>query len=272
MLSMEFTIFNVTHGFCAYLVADNRNVMLFDCGHNETTGFRPSAYLKACGCTGIEHLVISNFDQDHISDLPNVINMFPIKVFYRNRSITADELTNLKLETGPLTDAMQTLVGLHREYIQDVPDPDFPDIEFRCFRNTYPTFADTNNLSLVAFVHYHGMGVVFPGDLETAGWQVLLKNSAFCDHLSRTNIFVASHHGRASGYCREVFNYCSPDIVIISDKEIVHETQKNSYKDHATGVVWNGGPQRRYVLTTRSDGMITINKTLGSDYYISASS
>lgn len=80
---------------------------------------------------------------------------------------------------------------------------------------------------------------------------------------------MASHHGRETGYREEVFDYCSPDIIIISDKEIVHETQKQNYTRHASGILWNGGPERRYVLTTRSDGMITIEKSVGNGYYVS---
>ncbi|GAI81526.1 unnamed protein product, partial [marine sediment metagenome] len=148
------------------------------------------------------------------------------------------------------------------------PSPAFPNIEIECFYNNYPVFTDTNNLSLVAFVHYDGMGIIFPGDLEKAGWEALLLRQSFRDHLERVNIFVASHHGRDSGYCEEVFNYCTPDIVIISDKEIVHETQKNNYAKHAIGVLFNSGPDKRYVLTTRSDGMITITKLVGEGYHI----
>lgn len=266
---MEVRIFDVSHGFCAYLTADNGNVMLFDCGHNERTNFRPSSYLPQNRCTAIEHLIIHNFDQDHVSDLPNLLDVLSVQVLYRNRSISPETLTALKLENGPITCAMQAAIDLHSNYIHEVPSaPVFPNIEFECFHNSYPAFTDTNNLSLVAFVHYDGMGIIFPGDLEKAGWEKLLEIQNFRNHLARVNIFVASHHGRESGYCEDVFNYCSPDIVIISDKEIVHETQKNNYASHATGVPWNGGPERRYVLTTRADGMITINKGIGAGYQI----
>ena len=267
---MQIRVFDVSHGFCAYLIADNGNVMLFDCGHNERTNFRPSVFLPRNGCTGINHLVIHNFDQDHVSDLHNLLRVLPVQLFFRNRSITPEILTRIKLESGPLTSAMQSAINLHADYIHELPNPpEFPNIKFECFFNHYPIFSDTNNLSLVAFVHYDGMCIIFPGDLEKAGWQELLKNQLFQDHLRKVSIFVAAHHGRDSGYCEEVFNYCHPDIVIISDKEIVHETQKNKYKRHATGVLWNGGPERRYVLTTRSDGLITINKQIGSGYHIS---
>jgi len=176
----------------------------------------------------------------------------------------------MKESQGYITAAMQATIELHSNYIYDVVDPpDFPGLEFACFHNNYPDFVDTNNLSLVSFVHYDGMGIVFSGDIEKAGWRELLKNISFREHLSRVNIFIASHHGRESGYCAAVFNYCQPDIIVISDKEIVYETQKQQYAQHASGLLWDGGPHRRYVLTTRSDGMITIRKSIGSGYHIS---
>ena len=266
---MEIKIFDVSHGFCACLTADNHNMMLFDCGHNERTGFRPSTYLPRNGCTGIEKLVIHNFDQDHVSDLHNLIRVLPIQVLHRNRSIPPEVLTQIKQEYGPITPAMQSAIDMHAEYVHSVDSPpEFTNIEFSTFCNSYPEFEDTNNLSVVAFVYYDGLGIVFPGDIEKAGWLKLLQNESFRLQLARVNIFVASHHGRESGYCEEVFRYCYPDIVIISDKEIIYDTQKNNYKRHAKGLTWNGGPEKRYVLTTRSDGLVKISKTIGSGYQI----
>lgn len=263
---MEIKIFDVSHGFCAYLIADNRNVMLFDCGHNERTGFRPSLYLPRSGCRAIEKLIITNYDEDHISDLCNLLNALPIEVLYCNRSITVEQLRQLKLENGPLTANMGKLISTITRYSNtDFMPPDFSGIEHKTFNCTYPSFTDTNNLSIVSFIHYDGRGIVFPGDIEKKGWEELLKQEQFKDNLRRTTFFVASHHGRENGYCEEVFEYCKPSIIIISDKEVVHETQKNCYAKHASGIPWNGGPERRYVLTTRSDGMITITKTLGQD-------
>jgi beta-lactamase superfamily II metal-dependent hydrolase len=266
---MEIRIFDVTHGFCAYLIGDNGNVMLFDCGHNGRTGFRPSDYLPAHGCTDIEHLIIQNFDQDHISDLSNLMRVLTVQRFFRNQSISADQLQSIKEKAGPITTSMQTAIDMHRDYIYPVKNPPvFPSTEFKTFWNSYPTFVDTNNLSVVSFIHYDGMGMVFPGDLEKEAWNELLKRESFRDHLRRVSIFVASHHGRENGYCEDVFKYCSPHIIIISDKEITHETQKQNYAKHASGVPWNGGPERRYILTTRSDGMIKITKQIGQGYHI----
>lgn len=265
---MNLNLFNVRHGFCAYLIADTNNVMLFDCGQDEETGFSPSSFLRQTHCTGIEKLVITNFDQDHVSDLPNVLRTIPVTTFVRNRSFTPEQLSSMKLDGGPITNAMETAIAMHRDYVHQVPLPDFGIVEYNAFCNNYPDFTDTNNLSLVSFIHYDGLGIVIPGDLEREGWLKLLQDSQFRSNLARVNIFVASHHGRENGYCEDVFKYCSPDIFIISDKEIVHDTQDNVYATHASGVPFNNDSDTRYVFTTRSDGSIRISKSVGSGYHI----
>lgn len=267
---MKIQIFDVSHGFCAYLVADNGNVMLFDCGHNEESGFRPSSYLPASGCCAIERFFITNYDHDHVSDLANLREALPISILHRNKTIPPDVLRKLKEKNGPLTEGLKAVINMSSTYTSDITNPpEYPSIEWNVFHNNYPVFEDTNNLSLVVFVYYDNMGIVFPGDLEKAGWQELLKNPAFCEHLARVNIFVASHHGRQSGYCEEVFGFCKPDIILISDHAICYDTQNVDYKKHAKGIPWNNTQEKRYVLTTRSDGMITVSKTIGKGYYVS---
>lgn len=271
---MRVQVFDVSHGFCAYLIADNGNKILIDCGHNKSTGFSPSEYLSRSRCTTLEQLIIQNFDQDHVSDLPNLRRMLPIQILSCNRSISTDTLIRIKQESGPITDAMQSAINMMRDYWQGVTllsTPYYPSLRYTFFHNSYPEFIDTNNLSLVTFIDYDGLNIIFPGDLQKEGWLKLLENPIFCDHLRKVNIFIASHHGRQDGYCREVFNYCYPEIVIISDSEIIHETQKNLYASHASGVPWEGGADKRYVFTTRTDGMITITKQIGVKGNISTS-
>lgn len=264
---MEINIFDVAHGFCAYIIADNHNVMLIDCGYNEQTGFRPSDYLSANGCRGIEWFIVSNYDEDHLNDLPWLKQRLPIEIFWRNRSINVNELRGLKLLSGPILPGTETVLDMHADYVHNVPNPpEFPGIESGFFCNSYPEFQDTNNLSFVTFLHYRDIHIVFPGDLERTGWLTLLSQQAFREHLSRVNFFVASHHGRDSGYCAEVFDYCQPELVIISDEYIHYDTQEVDYRRHASGVSW--GDHDRYVLTTRNDGMITISQRPGEGAYV----
>jgi len=265
---VEIRIFDVEHGFCAYIIADNHNVMLIDCGHNHSTGFRPSNYLPANGCSGIERLIISNYDEDHLSDLPHLREQVPIEVLRNNKSITADQLRKLKLGAGPIQPGIAALLEMMTTYTNDVTNPpDFSGIELTTFHNSYPKFQDTNNLSLVTFMDYRDIHIVFPGDLEKPGWQALLGGQSFRECLNRVNFFIASHHGRESGYCADVFDICHPDLIIISDESIQYDTQETEYARHANGIQWGSG--RRYVLTTRADGMITIYQRQGENPRVS---
>lgn len=260
---MVLTIFDVEHGFCAYIIADTNNVMMIDCGHNNVNGFKPSDYLRISGCNGIERFVVSNYDGDHLSDLPNLYAKIPIQILHRNNSVSGEQLKKMKLEKGPLKPGIITLLQMIDKYTGPVTNPpSFGELNFEMFFNNYPDFEDTNNLSLVTFIQYRDINIIFPGDLEKQGWHKLLENQKFCDRLTNVNAFVASHHGRENGYCPEVFDFCKPEIVIISDEPIKYDTQKDFYSKHASGVKFSS--ETRYVLTTRSDGHITLTQNLKS--------
>lgn len=270
---MEIRIFDVEHGFCSYVIGDNHNVMLIDCGHNEKTEFRPSDYLQKRGCTGIENFMVSNYDEDHISDLPNLCKLKQpngssfIQTLYRNRSISEGDLRRLKLKSGPIAPGMESLLDMIKTYTYDVTNPPLlQDTQTKHFRNNYPEFGDTNNLSFVTFLHYHDIHLIFPGDLENSGWLALLKLKEFQEELAKINLFIASHHGRMSGYCEEVFHYCRPKLIIISDESKKYDTQEVDYSKHGSGIKF--GDKIRYVLTTRNDGMITISQKPGEGLQI----
>lgn len=257
---MRFQILDVGHGFCALLIADNQNTMMIDCGHKSMPEFRPSTYLWQLGQTSIERLFISNYDEDHISDLPAISRLFSIRILHRNRSITTSQLRELKLQTGHLSSAMTTLLTMNDAYVysEPVPPPEFPGVEYINFHNNYQLdFDDTNNISLVTFLNCNGTQFVLPGDLGYEGWERLLQNESFKNALRNVEFFVASHHGRKDGYCEAVFEYCNPRAVIISDGPVSYSTQEmaNTYGRHARGIQFNG--EIRKVLSTRRDGTLT---------------
>jgi beta-lactamase superfamily II metal-dependent hydrolase len=257
---MLLRIFDVAHGFCALVIADTGNIMLIDCGDNDETGFYPADYLIKSGFRGIERFFVLNLDEDHLSGLPRLRQMrdrIPVRILHKNFSITDVQLRDLKEQSASLGPGMRALLAMSGNYNQTVTSPpDFGLLSYEVFYNNYPTFEDTNNLSLVLFLDYPGLSIVFPGDLEVAGWEALLENISFRQRLSRVNVFVASHHGRESGYCDAVFAHCAPEIVVISDEEIRFDTQESvDYAVHTKGINWTTGGVRR-VLTTRSDGMI----------------
>lgn len=258
-----FTLFNVGHGFCAYATTPGGSTILFDCGYDEELQFYPSRYFSDRKISNISGLALSHFDQDHVANLPALRKVVNFNTIIRNRGIPADFIRDQKEGTGGITAAMASAIDMHEHWIHPVTvPPNYGGVKVTYFHNSYPTFTDMNNLSLVTFLEYDGCGIVIPGDLECEGWLELMKQPAFCQCLRETNFFIASHHGRNAGYAEEVFEYCKPHIILLSDKSIVHDSQEHDYSKHAKGVKWSNGQIRR-VLTTRCDGHIRLSKQVG---------
>jgi len=267
---MEFKIFNVRHGFCAALM-DANYLALIDCGHDESK-FRPLEWLYNQGYRHINSLIISNCDQDHISDLKALRDNFTVGALAVNPSVSSTVLRNIKQKGGPISTEMEIL-------LKSINKPDLGTVYhvplqtdaayINLYWIYYPLESDTNNLSLVTFIRFGTGNIIYPGDIEKRAWERFLAYPAFVNELKSTNVFIASHHGRICGYHEDVFNYCKPEIVVISDQERTFSTQEHDqYSKHATGI--NMGtilvPNIRKVLTTRNDGHLSLKNINGVTY------
>ena len=254
---MRFHILDVDHGFCAYLAADNNHLILFDCGHSTDPVFRPSGYLYDLGYRSVQRFFVTSFDQDHIGDLPSLRRLLGVDILTCNTSITPEQLRRVKLKGGPITPEMEELFSLMgRSDSPATHHPEFPPrVSWQTFHARYGRdFDDTNNLSVVTFLNCDGTIFLLPGNLEEAGWRFHLRNEAFKGQLRQVNVFIASHQGRETGYCRDVFDYCNPNVIVFSDSATVQATRETAenYAAHAIGFHYNG--QTRYALSTRNDG------------------
>lgn len=266
---MEIHIFDVEHGSCDVVMSPSGRVLMIDCGHNGTTDWRPSAWIAARRLP-IANLTITNFDEDHVSDLPNLRRVADITTLTVNWHLTPDWVRRAKQTTGvgPGIRAALEMMTAHQGGVGTVIDWGG---EFEVARFFHPPtlFTDENSLSVVTFVHCQGVKIVFPGDLTRAAWLAFLRDASFRAWLATTNIFVASHHGRQDGYCAEVFRHCTPAVIIISDKSVMYDTQTVDYSQHATGIRWNQ-TDTRHCLTSRRDGKLTITPTLAGAFWIQA--
>jgi beta-lactamase superfamily II metal-dependent hydrolase len=258
---MRIDLYDVEHGGCTLITADTGARMLIDCGHNSSTDWRPSTHFPAGGITFIDMFVSTNMDSDHVSDLPNLSKKVALGSLLRNPTIASATLQSMK--TDGISPGIAALSSMLTAYTAPAPQTDWGTLSYKWFCNSYGVFTDTNNLSLVLFVDYGNLHMVFPGDLEKEGWRNLVTcNADFRAALAAVNVFVASHHGRENGCCDEVFeNCCKPAIVIMSDKATVHDTQETAgwYRQRCHGINHNG--KQRHVFTTRSDGKMTITGT-----------
>lgn len=259
---MRLQIFDVEHGACALLTANNNTRLMIDCGHNATTSWKPGTYLQQQGITSIDMLAITNYDEDHVSGASDLFNKIEVKNLMRNPTVSASTIKKLKSDDGMGLGIERLVKELSSNFTgsDSTSLPFFDGLEQRVFYNSYPKFEDENNLSLALFLKCNSVGIMFTGDLEIAGFQELLKNAEFRKALSETRIFMAPHHGREGGCCEEAVPFLkNVNYVVISDKGYKHDTQRTIpfYSQIAQGGPFGG--KTRKVLTTRNDGRIAFN-------------
>ena len=273
---MRVEIFDVDHGFCALVTTPEDKTILMDCGSSSgtlLTSWYPGQMLSARGIRFLGELVVSHADEDHVSGLQSIVDArIGIGWIQTNPTLTPQVIRSLKPETpGPAVTLLlqrlgaQQLAQSRATLLTGAPSKPTYTIEkreFWCIYSPAGAIRDANNLSLVTFLFSGGLKMVFPGDLEEAGWKTLLTLQNFCSALQQVNVFVASHHGRRNGYCADVFGYCAPELVVFSDSSIVHDTQQTAglYRPHAGGRMF-GNNVKRHVLTTRNNGNITFAAT-----------
>lgn len=266
---MLLRIWDVEHGACAMLHHQlNRyagRLAMIDSGC--TPDWRPSTFIKhSLGRTRVDYLFITNADQDHMSDLDGLWQEgIEVKTLVRNPHPPADELRKIKA-AGGMSNDIERFLRIHDSYNQKVTEPfnDFMGgITRKTFFNKFPEFRDTNNLSCAVFIEFAGFKILFPGDLEEAGWFALLQRQDFRDELGGVDVLVAAHHGRENGYCEDVFDCCQPRAIVMSDRAIIHDTQgmTQTYRQRVIdswpdGVKVATTTKQRHVLTTRRDGWI----------------
>jgi beta-lactamase superfamily II metal-dependent hydrolase len=260
---MRIEIFDVGHGQCAVITSPNGQRMMLDCGERwrDERFWKPSLHYFG---QKIELLGLLNLDEDHISDFKTIMENCTVPWVLSNPTIGSREFAILKRDgMGRGAKAVAAWLAAPKG-MPCVTQPDFGNVQIRYYWNFFvPGFTNkTNDLSLVVIVQYGIFKIVFTGDLEVAGWRGLLKLPAFRQDLIGTAVFVASHHGRESGCCTELFDLFRPQIVIISDDERQYDSQDTDdwYRTRCGGAACITDPsQRRYVMTTRKDGSMQID-------------
>lgn len=263
-------VFDVEHGACALLTVPapggGWKRMLIDCGHNATTKWYPGEHLSNLGVTYLDQLVITNYDEDHVSGYPNLLQKgIYVDWIIRNQTVEPKTIRQLKSDTG-MGPGIAALAASLANFGPPIPGgggaPVFQGVQIEWFFNPYPFFQDENNLSLVLYLNINGHSFLFPGDMEYAGFDNMLRtNKRFREVVTNLDVLMASHHGRESGICQEMFDVwgCKPKLVVISDDYKQYDTQEtiNYYASKCLGIPNFRSPgNTRKVLTTRNDGEI----------------
>lgn len=261
--AMDIRIYDVEHGDCILLLSSQNEAVLVDCGYNTTTGWRPSEGLAKQGFgerRRLHHLIVTHPDQDHLADLPGVLEKLKPLHVWQHPQLYLKNLGELKATLSKAQDAYVARSKSTAELQPIEATRQFRSMELRQFYLPVGSVRDVNDLSLLTFIKEDGFTVCLPGDLNARGWRLHLQNKAVQYWLRETNLFIASHHGRPTGYLDKVFEFLSPRLIVISDKEQTKGRtviQRAPYREHARGVKLSDGSFRK-VLTTRNDGRIRV--------------
>lgn len=260
-------IFDVGHGQCIFLRTPNGRNLLIDCAHHTITGWAPSDFLKLIGVRYIDALVVSNFDEDHVRGINNLLQSgIIINKIWPNWRVSPDEITKLKDDIGP--GIKTTLLLLKKGFHGTCGEYSAPWLECELFRtwalsasDYFPNKVDTNALSVVTEIRINGVSIMIGGDMPESGWKILLQNFEFREAIKRTDLFIASHHGRQDGCCDELcLSGLNPDVVIMSDQRKGFGTQDTGqfYRQRSRGLRFGDG-EIRHVLSTDRHGTVSVN-------------
>ena len=117
------------------------------------------------------------------------------------------------------------------------------------------TFIEGNNTSIVVMLLYENVLFVCPGDIEPLGWHEL-----WCRHAdsyvalieaAQYRFLVAPHHGRKSGYSKEMMEAIKPHATFISDVWGASETHP-AFRSDPLGVPFQNGNTVKCYTTKRA--------------------
>lgn len=262
-------VFDVDHGACALLTIitpqGNKRVLI-DCGHStdfQGAPWYPGDQLVYRGINHVDLLIVTNYDEDHVSGAPNLVKQgITVGSILGNPTVPPGAIEQLKAEDG-MGNGIRVIVNSLAERQSQgwgTTVPDLPGLALRWFWNPWPHWDTENDLSLVVHLAINGTNFLFTGDMEKGGFENILRLPSFAKLMGSVHVLMAPHHGRENGRCEKLFDDhdCKPDVVIISDCAKKFQSQETTpyYASRAKGISGFRGQGTRYVLTTRRDGYI----------------
>ncbi len=268
-MSCRFVFWDVQHGSACYVETPNKTRIAVDLGTGSYKGtdatFSPLLHLKTkYGVPQLDAVIITHPHTDHIDDIFNFEALSP-RVFWRPRHLTeADIRAGNRPGDKPKIDKY---LDVNSRWIYPVlSDPSVPanngDVDVRIFGSTQAATSNLNNHSLVVVFSYAGSRILIPGDNEPPSWEELLQKEDFRQAIKDTDILVAPHHGRESGYSGDLFTFAGkPRLTIISDGRFLDTSCTPRYSAMTRG--WtvhkrSGGDEERFCVTTRNDGVVVV--------------
>ena len=270
-MTLKIIIHDVGHGHAVHAFTPNGQTIVIDLGCSDK--FSPLDWLRD-QTDKIDSLIISHPHGDHIDEILK-LEEFNVRQLWRPKWLSEEDVRK----------ANQDNYSEKLDYYFDISNNRFthpvkckelignPEVSAGVTITKHASkdcgSSNINNHSCVVVFEYHGVKVIIPGDNEPTSWKSLLEKTDFVEAIQGAHLFMASHHGRESGYYGDLFKIISPKLCIVSDGRVQDTDATSRYSAHASG--WpvfsksEGQSKERYCLTTRTDGYIEIEIGQNSD-------
>jgi beta-lactamase superfamily II metal-dependent hydrolase len=264
-MTLKIFVHDVGHGHSIHAFTPNGQVVVVDLGCSSQ--FSPLEWLRKKTNT-IDSLIISHPHGDHIDEIERLsAHGFTVRQLWRPRWLTEEDVRKANQKT--YAQKLDTYFEMNNQYTgliasgTLVGDPAVSGgVCIQQFASRECGTSNINNHSGVIVFTYQGVKVIIPGDNEPPSWKALLELPEFVSAIDGAHVFLASHHGRESGYHSELFKCMKPKLCLVSDGRVQDTDATSRYSGHAAG--WNvrsrsdNSSVQRSCLTTRSDGTIVM--------------
>lgn len=279
---MKIIICDVGNAACAIVTASSGYTMMIDCGcHadkiNPVETFK--SYKEWLGARDyvtqqmksypIALLHITHPDDDHVRNAIRIKNELTPYLLYKNEYESFSDGNTVNSDYVRELD--KPYRGNNPEYINWGFNANITTkIPVQvCQSNINLKNKERNNSSILRYLKEGGLGILFCGDLEKAGWDYLIEHEKdFISEIKNNdvNVLVAPHHGHKSGFPTALFDAIGNVDVVIHSKDT--EANKDGtdvstqYSSHSNGCRYKSLNDKHIysgkVLTTRSNGNIYI--------------
>lgn len=254
-------VWDVELGLAIHIKAPNGKYIVVDLGRK--TNFSPLYQLKN---EDVGYMVITHPHKDHIEDISNISYARP-DVLWRVHSFSREELLDRAQNASDVNiinrycDFIDGYNGSLSEEKDPTTENPFDGLTAEVFQTSLCGKSNINNFSGIVILKLGFIKIVICGDNESASFNILMGNSDFKDAIKDTDILVAAHHGRESGFHNDFVSLANPLLTIVSDTKNPDTTASCRYSAKSRGLnvydKW-GNHSVRKCLTTRSDGNIEI--------------
>ena len=266
---VKFVFWDVQHGSSTYIITPGGQHIVIDLGvgsyGDSDSEFSPLLYLKhKWNVKQLDGVILTHPHRDHLDDIFNFDELSP-RVLSRPILNEDDIRAGNRVEDKEIINKYLEIDDRYKEPVEPGYNPFYAQnnggVEIQRFTPTSCATSNLNNQSIVTVIYYAQSKLIIPGDNEPSSWDELLSRQDFLSAIKGTDILVAPHHGRKSGFSSTLFDHISPKLTIISDGRFCDTSATNTYSQKMQG--WlvhkrSGGQEVRKCVTTRNDGVIVV--------------